>query len=285
MKKQFAILMICSALLTLISCGNKSSEDAPALIGAQTQEFFTERAPQLTKLPELQIPAKETVGRLPSGGYTLPEERIDLIEWELNGAVGLLAEEDDVAFYAVEGKENSLALLRWGEILAEFDWLYITPRAIEPELRVCDLDSDGAEEVVVDCYGGSGTGVSIDYLYVVEKDDNILIACELPWQTLRETLNTQLQTIIMNGGIYAALGLELVDITAALEDMDSSKVSVCLGQVVHYDWNGRELTCSLGVMAEGDGIPPLFYVATVEAILRYDPTGVFTLTEIHLSGN
>ena len=61
------------------------------------------------------------------------------------------------------------ALLRWGDSLAEFDWLYATPQAIAPELWLFDADGDGGDEAVVSCYGGSGTGVSLEYFPLWRK--------------------------------------------------------------------------------------------------------------------
>lgn len=284
MKKLFAMLMICSALLALTACGTKPNEDTSAAGDQQTQEPTIETMPQLTRLPALQIAAEVTEGRIPGGEYTLPTEQIDLVEWEQTGAVGLLEEEDSVAFYAVEGKENSPALLRWGKRLAEFDWMYITPRAIGPELQLCDPDGDGEEELLVNCYGGSGTGVSLEFLHVVERTENgTLTDYALPWDGVKTALNQQLQVVSSERGLAAALGLELVDITAAVGETVPADLRMEVGEVANYDWDDELLTASFGVVANGEGIPALScYAAQAEAVLQY-ADGVFTLTEVHLS--
>jgi len=285
MKKLFAMLMICSALLALTACGTKPNEDTSAVGDQQTQEPTIETMPQLTRLPELTIAAEETAGRVPGGAYTLPTEVIDLVEWEQTGAVGLLAEDGSAAFYAVEGKESNPALLCWGKRQAEFDWAYITPRAIGPALWLCDPDGDGKEELLVNCYGGSGTGVSLDYLHVVERSGDTLTDYALPWDGVKSALNEHLQVFATDRGIHAALGLETVDITAALGENTPADLKIELGEIAYYDWDGEQLTASFGVVANGEGIPPLScYVANVEAALHY-ADGVFTLTEVHLSAN
>ena len=53
-----------------------------------------------------------------------------------------------------------------------------------------DMDGDGEDEAAVNCYGGSGTGVSLECLYVVEKnDDGSLSSYGLTGEALAETLD------------------------------------------------------------------------------------------------
>jgi len=67
----------------------------------------------------------------------------------------LFAEENGVSLYA-------------GDNVREFEWGYMTPRGIEPVLDVRDFDGDGTDELAVILYIGSGTGVSVDELRIVE---------------------------------------------------------------------------------------------------------------------
>lgn len=281
MKKWIAIFMALTMLLALTACGAKKEEPAPS--EPETQETPMEPAPELAALPELQIPAETMEGRIPGGQYELPDEVISMVEWYWSGAVGLLAEVDDAAFYALEGKESNPALLCWDDAQAEFDWWYSTPQAIDPELWVYDVDGDGEDEVVADCYGGSGTGVSLEYLYVVEKnDDGSLTSYGLTWEALAETLDQHLQTISMNGATYAALGRELVDISTALEEVKAENAKVHLGPIVSYRPIEDGFTCRFGVAAEGDGLAYLsLYVAEIEGEVRYKD-GQFTLEGLHL---
>jgi len=136
---------------------------------------------------------------------------------------------------------------------------------------------------VADCYGGSGTGVSLEYLYVGEKDsDDNLTSYGLTWEALAKVLNEHLQTISMNGATYAALGRELVDMTAALEEVKAEQVKVHMGPIVSYRPVEEGLACRFGVAVEGDGIPYLaLYVAEIEGVVRYE-NGQFALEELHL---
>lgn len=282
MKKIFAALMALTVLLTLTACGTKKTEPEKTEQPSQ-QETQPETLPELSPAEPVELTAERVEGRLPEGEYDLPDEVTSMLDWQWSGAVALLAEEDGAEFYAVEGKESSVALLYWDGVWGEFDWLFVTPRAIDPQLWVTDIDEDGEDELVALCYGGSGTGVSLEYLYVVEREGKTLVSYELPLGTLSQALNGQLQTVSVNGTVYAALGRELVDITADLEGVKTENVSVCLGQTAAYRPTESGLTCTFGVVAEGDGIPFLScYVAEVEGEIRY-ADGIFTLENLRLS--
>lgn len=263
MKKLLPVLLTLS-LLT--GCG------APA----------AEPVPELTDVPELRIAAEKMDGCLPGGEYDLPEEVVSLRDWAWSSDVALLAENGDVAFCALNDEASCPALLRWGDSLAEFDWLYATPAAIGPELWVGDLDGDGEDEAATICYGGSGTGVSLEYLYVVEKNgDGSLTSYELPWTVLAETLKGHLQTISANGAIYAALGRELVDISAELESVSAENPKAYLAQSTDYYFAEDGIACRFSVAMEDGGLPLWLYVAEIEGVVRYED-GQFTLEDLHL---
>ncbi len=49
-----------------------------------------------------------------------------------------------------------------------FDWDYFTPRFILPQMHIGDFDHDKDEELVVILHVGSGTGVALEELHIVE---------------------------------------------------------------------------------------------------------------------
>ena len=98
-------------------------------------------------------------------------------------------------------------------------------------------------------------------------------------------MDDQLQTFSMNDGIYAALGRELLDITADISEFNAEDLKVCMGQVARYKQGEEGLECAFGVVVEGKGIARLTtYVGVVEGTLRYED-GVFTLSDLHLRSN
>lgn len=286
MRKGFALLLALAMLLSLTACKKKETEHPPVPpTPAETpvEKEEVPAAPALKNAEAVTVPAQVEEGRIPEGAYTLPEELTSMQWWLENGAVGLLAQQEDVRFYGVEGKESNPALLCWGDAQAEFDWWYSTPHAIEPELWVYDIDEDGKTEVVANCYAASGTGVSLEYLYVLEKNaDGTLTSYHLPWDELSEQVNAQLQTLSMNGSTYAVLGRELLDISADVSEFNAEALELFMGAVARYRRTEQGLECAFGVVAEGEGIARLStYVGVVEGTLQYKD-GVFTLDNLHL---
>jgi hypothetical protein len=160
----------------------------------------------------------------------------------------------------------------------------VTPQALEPELWLMDLDGDGETDLVADCYGGSGTGVSMEYIYIVEKDaDGRLVSHELPWSDLCDQVDRQFQMAAMNDSVYAALGKELVEITDRIPEGAEAE-RVCLGWIAGYTPAEGGLNGTFGVVVEGTGIQGPVYVADVEGFIRYED-GVFTLENLHLLSN
>ncbi|MBD3919645.1 hypothetical protein H8B09_12850 [Paenibacillus sp. PR3] len=69
------------------------------------------------------------------------------------------------------GLDNGVEL-RVGDLVQQYDWIYNTPRGIEPRLAVKDYDGDGHNELAVILYVGSGTGVSLEELHMIEMEED-----------------------------------------------------------------------------------------------------------------
>ena len=297
MKRRGNLLPEVLALLVLAGCGGQAASPPPEPMTAQEQE--PPAAVQETVLPEtealepLTAPAVVTEGRTPVEQYDLPVGRhyhANMMNWAGgNGeSIALLAEDSgaDAAFYGVEW---DTALIRWGDSQAEFDWLFATPRQYLPELYCFDLDGDWEDELVVLCYSGSGTGVSIYDLHVVEKDpDGTLTGYTLPRNVFSQ-LSERISIFTSGGSTYAILGTELVDLTGFTEN-GADIQGLALGDIVYYDVNpesaeGYDIRLLAGAWAESDYFPPTAaYMADLDALVTYED-GVFTLSRIHLNGN
>lgn len=59
-------------------------------------------------------------------------------------------------------------LLKVGEMEQYFPWICLTPRFILPRMNLFDYDEDGKDELSVILYVGSGTGVSVEELHILE---------------------------------------------------------------------------------------------------------------------
>lgn len=287
--KRFLPLLLAMALLS--GCGGGP---APAEVKASPEEVpassETASIPPLTELAELSTPAAVTEGRAPAGSYTLPEELAGGPILEDSFPV-LLAElpEEDARIY---GLAWDMLLIQWGDREAEFDWPWLAPLQVLPRLFCLDLDGDEEKELIVICHPGTGTGVSVDDLYVLEKGaDGSLTGYTIPWEFFREDLSAALSVETVNGRTYAILGRELSDITGLLpEEGDPANIEgLCAGDIISFSVTPepqfyREYIRFQGsVWLAGDGyIPALAYAAGVDAVVLYQD-GVFTLAQPHLS--
>ena len=79
----------------------------------------------------------------------------------------------NVYLYAIR---NHGVILYYNNIGHFYDWNYLTPRFILPRMELADFDSDGKEELGVILYVGSGTGISIEELHIIEVSEEEVLS-------------------------------------------------------------------------------------------------------------
>ncbi len=286
MKKGFLALFL---LLVLAGCGTPAPAEPETLPKPPPADSEAEFLPALTPLGELSIPANVTEGRA-QGNYELPQRMFcDPITDDNFPALLVELPEADAAFY---GLDWNAALIRWGDSRAEFDWPWLTARQILPRLYCFDLDNDWDDELIVVCHPGTGTGVSVDELHVLEKNsDGTLMDYALPWEFFSKDMSQALSVATLNGRTYSILGAELTDITDLLpEGADPERIEgLSAGDIVNFEvipepeFYGENIRVRGSAWLDGEGFAPtLSYAAEVDAMVLYRE-GVFTLTQIHLS--
>lgn len=286
MKRLLAGSLLC---LLLAGCAAPAADTSdPADAG--TEAAVSAALPETEDLPVLSAPAVVTEGRTPGAAYDLPEEVRRMAEWDQTAEpTALLARTADAALYGLAGDEDQL-LLRWGDALAEFDWPYRTPRTVAPRLRQVDADGDGAEELAVVCCYGSGTGVSIEQLHIVEKnEDGTLTDYRLPEDDLcGGQLTAALRVETVEGRTFAVLGRELLEITELTEGRTPPQ-GLAAGSIVGFDVDpddpyGVPIRFRGSAWLEGEDYPPTaWYAADLSARVQYE-NGMFTLSGLHLDG-
>lgn len=297
MKRVIPLLL---ALLLLGGCGaapaGYSPVEPPVPREAADVPVLPDTLPETGPAEPISAPAAVTSGREPAEGYDLPPSQAEqdyqenLVRCAYGGAIGLLAEapEADAAFYGLPLAKS--ALVRWGDSLAEFSWLFATSRLYLPELYCFDFDGDGQEELVVLCYSDSGTGVSIYDLHVVEKNpDGTLTDYALP-EKLFDLLSERISICSLEERTYAVLGTELLDLTGFFTGEVTDVQGLAAGDIVYYDVNPKRIPQQPvrfrgSAWAESDYFPATgMYMADLEARVSYGD-GVFTLSDIHLNSN
>lgn len=81
----------------------------------------------------------------------------------------LIAElsQDDIYLYGIK---PTGVMLKYGDKIQIFDWIYTTPRFILPVLKKYDIDNDGKDEIMCVLNVQSGTGVAVDELHILKLD-------------------------------------------------------------------------------------------------------------------
>lgn len=282
----YRIIPLLLMLVVLTACGTKPETVMEVL------EVPAFALPETAEAEPISAEAAVTEGRAPAEDYDLPLPRefspenswirYDIDGWLRGGTIGLLAEapEAGAAFYGLPYSENAheTALIRWGDSLAEFDWDFLTPRRFLPRMAVMDLDGDGKDELIVLTYVGSGTGVSIYDLHVLEKNpDGTLTDYAMPGSLWQERLPPLLRFVQTDGRNFLILGRELLEID--MEHVLEGQMEPSAGWIANFRLLPEEHAIQL--LGAVDLWKTTNYVADYTADVGYRD-GVFTLSRFHL---
>ena len=245
--------------------------------------------PETGPAGSLSAPAIVTQGREAAEAYDLPGPgqnfQHEMNRWGAGGVLALLAEvpEAGAAFYGLPYAKDAheSVLLRWGgDRLAEFDWNFATPRMFPPEMACFDADGDGEDELIAACYYGSGTGVSIYELHVVEKNpDGTLTDYTLPEGLWQEQISALLRLDELGGRYFLSLGRELVELVPDFPQITEGEQSPSAGWIAEFLFLPEESIIVLRGAA--DCWHTTYYVANYSAEVCYED-GIFTLWNFHL---
>ncbi len=293
MKKIFFLLL---ALTLLTGCAAPAPAEPEPLPDEPPAVEETASLPEPRRLKPISAPAVVTEGREPAEDYDLPPlprdtdwttYRINADHWVTDGPnIAVLAEdrEADAVFYGLPLYANTsqeTALIRWGDSLAEFDWtLFPGPSMTLPQIKGLD-GGLGVNRLAVICQVGSGTGVSIEELHILEKGpDGTLTAYTFPESLWQEEIPKLFDTAELNGRTFAILGHELVELH--YEGLELDLESASSGMIADFSTEDRGGLRFRGAfcLSPPDSAMPC-YVAETSAQILYE-NGIFTLQDFHL---
>lgn len=198
--KKFALL--CAALFVLSGCTGNTETGSPSPEGSSpgpvssqplvstTPAVPDSPAPEVTPTPTPtpSLPAEPTPTLAPtdtSGGWDGDLGTLTLADFPTalsDGAavaqgteplylVAQLPEADTWLYGLNPAKANTL-ILRVGEKWEHFDLNWLTPGVILPRMAYGDFDADMDLELALILYVGSGTGLSVEELHIIEFGDS-----------------------------------------------------------------------------------------------------------------
>ncbi|WP_276353384.1 hypothetical protein [Cohnella caldifontis] len=191
--------------------------------------------------------------------------------------------------YLYPGAQDGV-ILQIGERRQQMDWNYTTPRQIMPVLSVADYDQNGAEELAAILNVGSGTGVSVYELHVVEWEGAAEVG-DAPFEDhvfRTEDYLAQLGKVIgfrkaeKNGEWIGriAVGGETHDVSLKPFDRefgaDKIQNRAGFGSIVGFEADNGKLAISAAIGLVIGGVAEPQYFGTVEADVRY-ASGSFRL--------
>lgn len=276
------------ALLVFSGC----SAPAPAEpLPEEPEEVLS--LPETRRLEPLSTPGIVLEGRIPAEDRKSAPPMGDqdyhgnMMRWAYDNTAELVAEAPGAYFYALPRTEEhpETALILWGESVAEFDWLFSTPRMFLPEMYCFDLDGDGEDELIVLCYSGSGTGVSVWDLHVVEKNGDGTLTDYSTFHyaedgsPLWEGVSSLLRLERTGDRAFLILGRELVEVDSAVLPEEERKPFT--GSTIQFEVFPEERCIRFW---GGVDVIPAWYIAEISADAAYQD-GTFTLSNFHLYGN
>jgi len=181
----------------------------------------------------------------------------------------------DIALYAAADG----VVLRIGRHERQFDWISGTPREIMPDMQAADFDADGEDELAVILYIGSGTGVSVEELHVVEFDgegrmeDHVFAESDYVGQ-LNERLEFRPPDPDRDGAATGEMVVDSRPYAVNLAEFASGEFGritdrTVLGSIVHFAAEGRKLKAEFGVgiVLETFVVPQ--YIGAIHADVEY----------------
>lgn len=159
------------------------------------------------------------------GDSTVPIDFDDTVEYQGQTFPLLVSnEEEGACLYAPQAAEYGAVLL-FDNNSRYFDWLCMSPRLLEPKMKVFDYDGDGGKEVAVVLNNGSGTYVDIDELHIVEAgslEDYVYSG---------EELKSDIEAVLSHS-FYEREGTVYLDINAS-----GSLATICLSDLYPDETN------------------------------------------------
>ncbi|RJX38026.1 hypothetical protein D3P09_18285 [Paenibacillus pinisoli] len=195
--------------------------------------------------------------------------------------------EHDIALTAVENG----VILRAGERQQAFDWLYMTPRAIMPNMMLRDWDGDGKNELAIILYIGSGTGVSVSDLRIIEIEEAGFKDTYFdPDDYVQQVLNVAgFSAFKENEELKGKLTLGDSAHIVSLKEYDENEIGkvmdkLVIGSISDFSFEADRIVASFGAGIAVEKFATPIYVGNIEADVAYE-SGTYQLADFRFVPN
>lgn len=190
------------------------------------------------------------------------------------GGLYELAELPDEDIMLVYSEMTDGVVLRIGETEYYYDWSPgFSPRDIQPQMHVADLDDDGEEELAVIIPIGSGTGISVDRLHVVDLSNGQANTFADYIEQLHgmTTFTTSMSDGQLIGELTMGAAVYPLNL-ATLQQAPFGEISdeMIYGNIENFSYENNTLTARIGVALQSSHSDAPFYIGLVHAHVRYD---------------
>lgn len=201
--------------------------------------------------------------------------------------------------------KNDQVVLAVGNDKYYYNWLCLTPRFILPKMLVSDFDADGKDELSVVLYSGSGTGVSIEDLHIIEISEGKTLSGNQTGNANPESFKdhifgqddyvSQLQkavsfkTSFKAGELMGEIAIDNKKYIVSLKDFQSEEYGeisedIIWGNIVSFNSENNKLVAKLGVGIACENFASPDYIGTLYAQVNYK-AGKFELTNFRFDEN
>lgn len=202
-----------------------------------------------------------------------------------------------------EGEITDKVVLYAGDQKQEFGWNYMTPRFILPQLQTYDFDKDGEDELSVILYVGSGTGVSIEELHIVEIDGKQLLSGNQADHPSSENFVDRVfddyasqlhemvsfKTFTRAGELIGRITIGQKNYDVSLKDYQSAEFgkinnTLVMESIVRFRSENGKLAAEFGAGITSDAFASAVYIGTLQADVNYTG-GKFKLKNLRFEEN
>lgn len=195
--------------------------------------------------------------------------------------------EHDIALTAVENG----VILRVGEREQAYDWLYMTPQAIKPKMMLRDWDGDGKDELAINLYVGSGTGVSVSDLRIIEIDEaGFKDTYFKPDDYVQQVLDVASFTAFKeNEELHGKLTLGDSAHIVSLKEYDEDEIGevmdkLVIGSIADFWFEEERIVASFGAGVTVEKFVTPLYIGNIEADVAYE-SGTYRLFDFRFIPN